>query len=187
MWRMCHNTPLSDGPYDYRLSLPTMSQWAKAADWGDVDHDGVIDQHVDGSMLGRTTINIEFSSYSTPDVGCNTHSGVTVTGRPEDADCLSRYGAQGLIGNIAQHSKAKNASVILEHREDELFLRVNDDGQGFDVSKITDIEDSGRGRGVFSMRERIGLLGGTASIESKLGQGTTAWARVPIGQSDEDA
>lgn len=95
--------------------------------------------------------------------------------------------AQGLIGNIAQHSKAKNATIILEFQNDEFFLRVSDDGQGFDVSKITDIEESGRGRGVFSMRERIGLLGGTASIESQPGQGTTAWARVPISESAEDA
>jgi signal transduction histidine kinase len=95
--------------------------------------------------------------------------------------------SQGAIGNIAQHSKAKNATVILEYRYDELLLRVSDDGQGFDVSKITDIEESGRGRGVFSMRERVGFLGGTASIESQPGQGTTAWARVPISRSDEDA
>ncbi len=94
---------------------------------------------------------------------------------------------QGLVGNVAQHSRAKNAQITLEYRGDELFLRVSDDGQGFDVSKITDVEDSGRGRGVFSMRERIGLLGGTASIESQPGRGTTAWARVPIGRSDEDA
>ncbi len=94
--------------------------------------------------------------------------------------------AQSAIGNVVQHSRAKSATVNLEYRDDELLLRIIDDGQGFDVSKITDIEDSGRGRGVFSMRERIGFLGGTAGIESQPGRGTTAWARVPIGSSDED-
>ncbi len=90
--------------------------------------------------------------------------------------------AQGAIGNIAQHSKAKNTNIILEYGDDELFLRIIDDGQGFDVSKITDIEESGRGRGVFSMKERVGLLGGTCSIESRPGRGTTVRARVPISQ-----
>jgi signal transduction histidine kinase len=94
---------------------------------------------------------------------------------------------QGAIGNIAQHSKAKNAAVDLEYREDELLLCVNDDGQGFDVSKITNIEESGRGRGVFSMKERVGLLGGVCSIESQPGQGTTVWARVPVNWDGEDA
>jgi len=94
---------------------------------------------------------------------------------------------QGAIGNIAQHSKAKNATITLEYQDDELLLRISDDGEGFDVSKITDIEESGRGRGVFSMRERVGLLGGTGIIESQPGQGTTLLARVPISRGSGDA
>ncbi len=88
--------------------------------------------------------------------------------------------AQGAIGNIAQHSKAKNASIVLEYQGDELLVHISDDGQGFDVSKITDIEASGRGRGLFSMKERVGLLGGICWIESRPGQGTDVRARVPI-------
>jgi len=94
---------------------------------------------------------------------------------------------QGAIGNIAQHSKAKNATIVLECKEGELLLRVRDDGKGFDVSRITNIEESGRGRGVFSMKERISLLGGTCSIGSRPGQGTTVIAKVPMTWSVEDA
>jgi len=89
---------------------------------------------------------------------------------------------QGAIGNIAEHSKAKNASIVLVYQPDEFSLSISDDGQGFDVSKITDVEESGRGRGLFSMRERIGFLGGTSGIESKIGAGATVWAKIPIGQ-----
>jgi len=94
---------------------------------------------------------------------------------------------QGAVGNIAQHSKAQNASIILEYQDDELRLQISNDGVGFDVAKITSIEESGRGRGVFSMKERIGLLGGNCLIESQLGQGTTVRARVPISWGVEDA
>ena len=93
--------------------------------------------------------------------------------------------AQGSIGNIIEHSKAKNVTIAVEYQDSELVLRITDDGQGFDVSVITDVEESGRGRGLFSMRERIILLGGTASVESEIGQGTTIWARVPIGLGEE--
>ena len=62
------------------------------------------------------------------------------------------------------------------------MIYVTDDGQGFDVSEITDIELSGRGRGLFSMRERIGSLGGTSGIDSVPDKGTTVWAKIPIGQ-----
>lgn len=94
---------------------------------------------------------------------------------------------QGAIGNIAQHSEAKNAVITFEYRDDELLLRISDDGKGFDVSQITDVEESGRGRGLFSMRERIGFLDGTSGIESRPGHGTIVKASVPIGESDEYA
>jgi signal transduction histidine kinase len=60
-------------------------------------------------------------------------------------------------------------------------LTISDDGQGFDVSEITDVEESGRGRGLFSMRERIGFLGGTSGIKSEIGKGTIVWAKIHIG------
>jgi len=101
---------------------------------------------------------------------------------PSDVEAALFRVIQGTIGNIAEHSKAKNASIVLVYQPDEFSLIISDDGQGFDVSKITDVEESGRGRGLFSMRERIGFLGGTSGMESKIGVGTTLWAKIPIGQ-----
>jgi two-component system sensor histidine kinase DegS len=100
---------------------------------------------------------------------------------PEVEAAFFRF-IQGAVGNIAQHSKAKNAAIALEYKPDEFSLVISDDGQGFNVSEITDVEESGRGRGLFSMRERIGFLGGTSGIESEIGKGTVVWARVPLGQ-----
>src|SRR3989304_10232819 len=101
---------------------------------------------------------------------------------PPDVEAALFRVVQGSIGNIAEHSKAKNASILLVYQPDEFSLSISDDGQGFDVSKITDIEESGRGRGLFSMRERIGFLGGTSGVESRIGAGNTVWAKIPIGQ-----
>jgi signal transduction histidine kinase len=101
---------------------------------------------------------------------------------PSDVETALFRAVQGLIGNIVEHSKAKNASIVLVYQPHEFSLSVSDDGQGFDVAKLTDVEASGRGRGLFSMRERIGFLGGTSGVESKIGAGTTAWAKIPIGQ-----
>jgi signal transduction histidine kinase len=105
---------------------------------------------------------------------------------PEVEATLFRF-VQGAIGNIVQHSRAKNAAIVLEYQDDEFLLQISDDGQGFDVSKITNIEESGRGRGVFSMKERIRLLGGTCRIDSQLGQGTTVRAVVPMSWIGSDA
>jgi signal transduction histidine kinase len=100
---------------------------------------------------------------------------------PEYETGLFRF-VQGAVGNIAQHSKASNAFINFEYRDNELIISIRDNGQGFVVAEITDVEESGRGRGLFSMRERVGFLGGTSWIESEPGKGTTVWARLPIGE-----
>jgi len=105
---------------------------------------------------------------------------------PEIEAELFRF-TQGAIGNIAQHSRASSAAIILEYEENELSISISDNGEGFNVSEITNIDESGRGRGVFSMKERIALLGGSCSIESQPGQGTTVWARLPIVWGDNNA
>jgi len=112
-------------------------------------------------------------------------TGIDIRLPPEVESGLFRW-AQGAIGNIAQHSRAKNARIRLQRKDNELFLEIVDDGVGFDVSKITDIEEGGRGRGVFSMKERIGLLGGHCGIESRPGHGTIVRGWVPISWGVED-
>ena len=106
---------------------------------------------------------------------------------PSDVETALFRVVQGSIGNIVQHSKAKNATITLEYQPKEFLLSISDDGQGFNVSEITDVEESGRGRRLFSMRERVGFLGGTSGVESEIGVGTTVWAKVPIGQDIEYA
>jgi signal transduction histidine kinase len=98
---------------------------------------------------------------------------------PDVEAALFRF-FQGAIGNIAQHSYAKIVTIVLDYQPDEFSLAIIDNGKGFNVSEITDVEESGRGRGLFSMRERIGFLGGTSGIESEKDKGTTVWARIPL-------
>jgi signal transduction histidine kinase len=92
--------------------------------------------------------------------------------------------AQGAIGNILEHSGAKNASIKLECDASKCILRIEDDGKGFDVSKLTRVDPSGRGAGVFTMKERVRLLGGVCRIESRPGQGTSVVAKVPLVEKD---
>ena len=96
--------------------------------------------------------------------------------------------AQGAIGNILEHSEAKNASIKLDCNANECVLRIEDDGKGFDVSKVTRVDPSGRGAGVFTMKERVGLVGGNCHIESRLGRGTMVVVKVPVvtGESYEE-
>ncbi|GAJ01086.1 unnamed protein product, partial [marine sediment metagenome] len=72
--------------------------------------------------------------------------------QPEAEVTLFRI-AQGAIGNILEHSGAKNVSITLECDANECVLLIEDDGRGFNVSKLTRVDPSGRGAGFFTMKE----------------------------------
>jgi len=105
---------------------------------------------------------------------------------PSEVEITMFRVAQGLIGNILEHSEAKNVSIKLECDENQCEMIIEDDGKGFDVSKLTRVEKSGRGAGLFTMRERLHLAGGEGYVESVPGKGTKGIARLPIHKDNED-
>lgn len=94
--------------------------------------------------------------------------------------------AQGLIGNIMKHSEAKNTSIKLECNADKCVLQIADDGKGFDVSKLTRVDPSGRGAGLFTIKERVKLAGGHCKVNSRPGQGTKVTVNIPLPRDATD-
>jgi signal transduction histidine kinase len=87
---------------------------------------------------------------------------------------------QEALTNIAKHAHATMVSVLLEHREASVRLIVEDDGRGFDVDQPRSHGDAEH-LGLHGMRERATLLGGTLTVESSRGRGTTVFAEIPVG------
>lgn len=65
--------------------------------------------------------------------------------------------------------------VTVERRDDTLWFSVVDDGAGFSV------ETGGEGQGFVNMRDRLGALGGTLTVTSAPGQGSTVMGSIPVG------
>lgn len=86
---------------------------------------------------------------------------------------------QEALTNVARHAHPSNVSVLLEHHGQTVITIVEDDGQGFDVAKVmnSDIKEK---MGLYSMQERAALIGGTFTIESQPGMGTTVFVKVPM-------
>jgi signal transduction histidine kinase len=84
--------------------------------------------------------------------------------------------AQEALGNALRHAAAKRISVKLGGDGEKLFLKVVDDGCGFDPSGP---EVRGQRLGLTSMEERATELGGRLTVESTLGEGTTVSLEVP--------
>jgi len=76
------------------------------------------------------------------------------------------------MNNIAKHSKADLVHLSLWKTEGRLELVLEDNGQGFDLKKVLGSENTKRGLGLTSMRERVELSGGSFAIESAEGKGT---------------
>jgi signal transduction histidine kinase len=84
-----------------------------------------------------------------------------------------------LLVNIGKHSQASKAKVILSREGPVLKIQVNDDGVGFDASRIFAANEQHGGFGFFSMRERLNYLGGGLEIKSKPGQGSQIILTLP--------
>ncbi|MCC7159292.1 MAG: hypothetical protein IT281_07120, partial [Ignavibacteria bacterium] len=57
-------------------------------------------------------------------------------------------------------------------KESQVFVRVKDNGKGFDTENITRSKQAGGGFGLLNMKERAELIGGKVEIISSPGQGT---------------
>ncbi|MBI4736790.1 MAG: HAMP domain-containing protein [candidate division NC10 bacterium] len=87
---------------------------------------------------------------------------------------------QEALTNVARHAGAQSVSLLLEARRGSVRLIVEDDGRGFDVASCMSESREERCLGVFGMRERATLLGGTLTVESAPGNGTTVFVEVPL-------
>ena len=88
--------------------------------------------------------------------------------------------AQEALTNVAKHSHAKNVWLGVRCVNHHFTLTVCDDGTGFDVEGILSHPDDRVGIGIFGMRERAALVGGTLAIRSVTGQGTRIAVRIPM-------
>jgi PAS domain S-box-containing protein len=83
---------------------------------------------------------------------------------------------QEALNNVGKHAKADLVRVFLMRTDGRLELTVEDNGQGFDVEHLYAVKSADRGFGLTNMKERTELSGGTFSIESTPGRGTTVRA-----------
>ncbi|MHB1130876.1 MAG: PAS domain-containing sensor histidine kinase [Chloroflexota bacterium] len=100
---------------------------------------------------------------------------------PELETALFRV-AQEAMSNVVRHAEAENVSVLVDFGGRCVGVDVEDDGRGFDVEAALARDADGKSEapfGLIGMRERVEMLGGTLTIESRPGQGTTIRMRVP--------
>ena len=109
----------------------------------------------------------------------------TVTGtaralRPEIEVTLLRA-AQEALANTGKHAHASQVILTLSYMEDVVVLDVQDDGDGFDPTHLlpSPAGETASRFGLQALRKRVEQLGGTLSLESAPGEGTTLAVALP--------
>lgn len=89
---------------------------------------------------------------------------------------------QEALTNACRHGRCDAVTVRLIASHPHCLLRIEDDGQGFEPTVRLAQALAEKRMGLWSMRERIRLLGGRLTIRSRPGKGTRVTAEVPIGE-----
>jgi PAS domain S-box-containing protein len=79
---------------------------------------------------------------------------------------------QELLNNVLKHAQATEVLIHIIHENDRLEVTVEDNGRGFESAKLA--SQPLTGIGLSGVRNRVLLLGGTFSLNSKPGRGTIA-------------
>ncbi|HLO60822.1 MAG TPA: GAF domain-containing protein [Bacteroidales bacterium] len=85
---------------------------------------------------------------------------------------------QEILTNIARHSEAKHVTILVIEKEKEFVLRVTDNGKGFNCE-----ENGSDSLGVLGMKERALIIGGSLTIASTPGKGTTVTFALPLNHN----
>ena len=107
-------------------------------------------------------------------------AGRSVTRHAEDVETAIYRIVQESLNNALKHAGTDAVVVDVVEAEGTIAVRVTDEGRGFDTAS------QGTGFGLVGIRERAGLLGGTAEIDSAPGVGTTVTARLPVRRRGAD-
>ncbi|HSB67721.1 MAG TPA: response regulator [Candidatus Methylomirabilis sp.] len=85
-----------------------------------------------------------------------------------------------LLFNVVKHARVRRARVEVTRRDDQVEIGVSDTGVGFDPASLRREEHPSGGFGLFSICQRLELLGGRMDIESAPGQGSRLRLLAPL-------
>lgn len=89
---------------------------------------------------------------------------------------------QEALRNIQLYANARHAALVLQRKKDTILLTVEDDGNGFDLSRV----DTRFHYGILEMRERVYALNGQFDIESEPGKGTKVVVTIPVNDAPDE-
>lgn len=122
-----------------------------------------------GEMTEGSSVNAHFNTN------------VTREALPPGIEVTMYRIAQEALTNVVRHSQAQTVEVRLTEENNAIVMRIQDNGRGFDPhqNQVTAVSER-RHLGLISMRERAAIAGGSLTLETEPGSGTTLLVRLPL-------
>ncbi len=106
------------------------------------------------------------------------YSGKLINDLPDEIEITIYRLIQEALSNIEKHAQANTVTINIWQERQNIKLECLDNGKGF--SQTSEILP---GIGLINMRERLELIGGNFSLESRKGYGTKIYATLPLEQT----
>ncbi len=94
---------------------------------------------------------------------------------PEPVEVAAYYVVSEALTNTTKYARASTLQVVVEEQHDALHIAVRDNGVGG--------ADPALGSGLLGLKDRVEAIGGTISVESPRGVGTTLHVELPLGSA----
>jgi PAS domain S-box-containing protein len=117
----------------------------------------------------RTGIHIRFTTFTSSRIKQLNNATRTVFYRV----------AQEALTNVGRHAQASLVEVNIEKLPNAICLKIKDNGKSFQAQRVMHSKQNTR-LGLIGMRERLEMVGGSFSVESAPGKGTTVRAQIPL-------
>jgi PAS domain S-box-containing protein len=118
------------------------------------------------------------------DLVCHIEGGKQPSPLSGDVAVVAFQTVRELLINVVKHAGVKEAHVYVTQRENVVVIHVEDQGKGFIPEELNLPRSHGGGFGLFSIHERLSLLGGRLAIKSSPGKGTSAQVVIPVSVTD---
>jgi len=118
-------------------------------------------------IQGKNGINCTFTSQG-PKISLN-----------EEVRVVLYQGVRELLTNIVKYAHASQVEVLVMKSHKQISIMIQDDGIGFNVSKLSLPDRDRGGFGLFNIRERLEYLGGNLDIQSTPNKGTFVTMSIP--------
>jgi len=89
---------------------------------------------------------------------------------------------QEALTNISKHAHARHVFFTVKKKDSRVYFLMEDDGKGFDVEQVKEMQSFEKGMGLAAMEERVHMLGASLDLRSEEKGGTRLSFSIPIGK-----